>query len=371
MGDKYLGLGSTDALSIQGKQVNTNNLADGNVLMYCSATDELIYNSSDSGDAISIQGISVNSTAPTDTHVLTYNSAYDEWVAKEGGGGGGLTKWTESANGDLTHDGDFQISINIAPNAVNDATIAPNLYIAAADKSAGTGKGGNLFLAPGESTGGTRGDIYISGNLYPTTTGIYNLGRAANSYEWKDLSLQGILYMYGNSNAYVWDNGSFKILDSYASQGWMINKSGGNIANFNSVQLLMYKDITPCNSGQMHLSKHSDAPWAGIHTRRDVITANTVNLTADDQVVVTNATSFIILTSDSAAAADRTFTLAAGIEAGHELTLLWNESDATGAGTLNVSATTRLSDDWQPNISDTLRLIFDGTNWCEVSRSNN
>lgn len=105
-----------------------------------------------------------------------------------------------------------------------------------------------------------------------------------------------------------------------------------------------------------------------IVTKALVTSTSSVSLTADDQAVTTTNKSLILLTSDDATSTNRTFTLGAGAS-GQHLTLIWN--DAVNAGELADSGIAKIAGTWTPGVTDTLSLVFDGTNWDEVSRSNN
>ena len=67
------------------------------------------------------------------------------------------------------------------------------------------------------------------------------------------------------------------------------------------------------------------------------------------------------------------FTLSTtGLTAGQMLVLVID--DYTGGGDLRLldTGTTRLTADWEPDtVGDTITLIWDGTNWNELYRSNN
>jgi len=98
------------------------------------------------------------------------------------------------------------------------------------------------------------------------------------------------------------------------------------------------------------------------------IPANTVNLTADDQVV-TITRSVHAINSDNATAANRTFTISNGQVNGQRLTLLF--TDPTDAAELIDTGNAALSADWVPNLNDSLSLVWFGSVWIETSRSSN
>ncbi len=106
----------------------------------------------------------------------------------------------------------------------------------------------------------------------------------------------------------------------------------------------------------------------GVDIGNEFETSSTaVNLTADDTVVNVADTSFLVMSSDSAVAIDRTFTLTAGAD-GQHLKIVWNSANA---GELLDAGIHRLSAAFTPTQDDTLSLISDGTNWYECGRSMN
>lgn len=97
-----------------------------------------------------------------------------------------------------------------------------------------------------------------------------------------------------------------------------------------------------------------------------------VNLTADNQVVTVGDRSYIRLSSNNATATNRTFVLTRSTRDGHVLVLEWT---GTNAGELvddsaqNGGGNHRLAGTWTPTQYDTLTLISNGTDWCEISRA--
>lgn len=91
-------------------------------------------------------------------------------------------------------------------------------------------------------------------------------------------------------------------------------------------------------------------------------------LTADDTAITLTA-SMVRITSDSATATDRTFTITDGDIDGQELVLM----QITNASELADSGNVRLSAAWQPDADDTLHLKWDETTgvWRELSRAAN
>jgi hypothetical protein len=98
-----------------------------------------------------------------------------------------------------------------------------------------------------------------------------------------------------------------------------------------------------------------------------------VALTADDQIVTTIGRGHIALSSDDAVAANRTFVLSAGV-AGQRLLLEWvgaNAGELIDDSANSDSGNVRLSGagNWTPLEHDVLSLLFNGTDWLEVSRA--
>ncbi len=94
-----------------------------------------------------------------------------------------------------------------------------------------------------------------------------------------------------------------------------------------------------------------------------------VSLTADNQTVTPGSASVIQLASDNATDTNRTFTLSAtGAITGQIYVII---GPATNACEIADTGIQVLSATWSPAAGDTLTLLFDGTNFNELSRSNN
>lgn len=98
-------------------------------------------------------------------------------------------------------------------------------------------------------------------------------------------------------------------------------------------------------------------------------TSTTTALTADNQVVVPGSNGRLQLTSDNATAANRTFTLSAsGAITGQIYVII---GPATNAAELADTGIQKLSAAWTPGATDALTVLFDGTNFIELSRADN
>lgn len=111
--------------------------------------------------------------------------------------------------------------------------------------------------------------------------------------------------------------------------------------------------IMPQASGTVHLSQAS----------------TTVALVGDDQAVTPGNTTVLQITSDDATATNRTFTLSAtGAVSGQIYVLIGPASNQCEIADTGIQ---KLSAAWSPGATDTLTLLFDGTNFLELTRADN
>ena len=97
--------------------------------------------------------------------------------------------------------------------------------------------------------------------------------------------------------------------------------------------------------------------------------STTTALTADNQAVTPGPNTVLQLTSDNATDTNRTFTLSAtGAITGQIYVII---GPATNACEIADTGIQVLSATWSPGAGDTLTLLFDGTNFNEIARSNN
>lgn len=98
-------------------------------------------------------------------------------------------------------------------------------------------------------------------------------------------------------------------------------------------------------------------------------TSTAVSLTADNQAVTPGAASRIQLSSDNPTATNRTFTLSAtGAITGQIYVII---APAANACEIADTGIQMLSAAWSPDANDTLTLLFNGTNFIELTRSAN
>lgn len=111
--------------------------------------------------------------------------------------------------------------------------------------------------------------------------------------------------------------------------------------------------VMPQATGTVHLSQAS----------------TTTALTADNQAVTPGNATVLQLTSDDATDTNRTFTLSAtGAVTGQIYVLI---GPATNACEIADTGIQKLSATWSAAAADSLTLLFDGTNFVELARSNN
>lgn len=100
------------------------------------------------------------------------------------------------------------------------------------------------------------------------------------------------------------------------------------------------------------------------------MTAFDASLTADNQVIDVSNYTLVRITSDNTTATNRTFSITNGIVVGHQVLLTLVSAGATAAD-LQDTGNVNLSAAWQPTQDDTLSLVWQGSKWVEVGRSDN
>ena len=205
--------------------------------------------------------------------------------------------------------------------------------------------------------GGIAAGELITQTYAPTAAhSIFKVGTTAST----DIT---IMYLEGSNMASGGNQSYFSITDGSSEWAWGYGLGGGN--NTKALQ------FAP-GSGAAIAMRLTFTNGALVAENAFTTTSDTVNLTADNQEVTTNTRSFLKLTSDNTTPTNRTFTLASGEADGQRLTIMWN--DNTNGGELVDTGTSKISSEWlvQGNMQyKTLNLIWDGTNWVELSRSNN
>ena len=92
-------------------------------------------------------------------------------------------------------------------------------------------------------------------------------------------------------------------------------------------------------------------------------------LSADNQVINPNKGQLCYLSSDNTTATNRTFTLLDGQWSGQRFVLNFNVGSSYTCD-LQSTGNVTLVEAWQPVQYEILELMWDGTEWCEMARSN-
>ncbi|MEC3874786.1 hypothetical protein [Chryseobacterium salviniae] len=97
------------------------------------------------------------------------------------------------------------------------------------------------------------------------------------------------------------------------------------------------------------------------------ITSITVNLTADNQLITVGDASHIKLNSNNTTAANRTFTISNGLADGQIVTIytIAGAAQLADTGNVNIAGTFNIG------LEDVIQLIWTGSKWLQISRSNN
>lgn len=181
-------------------------------------------------------------------------------------------------------------------------------------------------------------------------------------------------------------NGNF-VFRSNAVDGMTLNQGGelevaqrvlvlsGNSTFFeeNGIQA----DLSGYNTG-FHFDA-TDEQWEmdyAVNTTGVVLAGGSATLTADDQTVdpsTLGGRGRIQLDSDSTTAADRTFLIGPGAEAGQLLIIVFVGTSSSTCELRDDQAITggniRLTADWTPSADGTLTLLYDGADWIEIGRT--
>lgn len=151
--------------------------------------------------------------------------------------------------------------------------------------------------------------------------------------------------------------------DYLGGDGGAVRVAGGEAAVGGLNGIVRVNGSNIYTSGLLQLTDPSDLANPG---------PQSVSLTADGTTILPTS-SVILITSNSATASQRTFTISesGASEAGRILVLVW---DSVNAGEMVASGTVALSATWPAgtnNSQDTLTLIATGTRWVELCRSAN
>lgn len=202
--------------------------------------------------------------------------------------------------------------------------------------------------------------IEFDGGTVPAQTGLRYSTTTGDLY----FAIGGTDELWIDNTGTVYANVAFEVDDAAGA------KLTGNGVEFNTAG-------SPIGAIQFDTTTATEEFFAmkngGIDFANEIsIDSATQTLTADNQSLTVNGTSYAILSSDSATATDRTFDLPDGLRDGQVMIIQWGslagellDDTAVSGG----SGFIRLEDDWVPSADEVLVLIFDGTDWIEVCRS--
>ena len=143
------------------------------------------------------------------------------------------------------------------------------------------------------------------------------------------------------------------------------NSAGGTNADNWPTDVL--QAMTIVNNGQIGIGTTDPNTSLDVNGGLTIRASSTVSLTADNQAVTVGNRSFLVLSSTSATATSRTFTLSSGLQSGQLLMILLtsNAAELADSGNCNLASTYALG------VNDTISLIWNGSTWYERGRSNN
>ena len=278
-----------------------------------------------------------------------------------------------------------------------DANPAANLTIQSANKTAGTGNGGNLNLFSGTSVGGSKGDVNLDGNTINFTavnaidftstplvnfTAIDATGNITGNTIIADISIDSPLYNRPAVSGLATGNtltvragdtedgtGGTLLLEAGSATGAGVRgtiESRAQQFEFNIQRL----PGTSADDGIARFRRISSINYVELENTAIKHEVNSVTITADNQALSSGDVSgrFLIIDSDDPIASNRTFTLSNFTgEEGHIITFIF--TSATNAVEFLNSG--NLSADWVPSKGYTLTLAKVDNSWYEISRSNN
>ena len=161
------------------------------------------------------------------------------------------------------------------------------------------------------------------------------------------------------------DYGSYSGGLSFNVHKGTVNSGGGTFAD--NWPTDVFQAMTIVNNGQIGIVTSDPNTSLDVDGGLTILPSSTINLTADNQAVTVGNESFIILTSTSATATSRTFTLSSGLQSGQILIILLtsNAAELADSGNCNLAST------YAMGVNDTISLIWNGSTWYETERSNN
>ena len=188
---------------------------------------------------------------------------------------------------------------------------------------------------------------------------------AAPSYTFSSSNKTGIcmptvgqlVMVTGNQNALLLD--ATAVTSAYVPS--IITDNTGMAVGHNS----SIRDLTLNTASTPRVTIAGNGNYTEINSALAYDPAAIVNLTADNQAVTVGARSYLRVSSNTATATDRTFTISNGVQLGHVLVI----TCTSNACELQSSANVVLTNTMTFNTNDFLHLIWNGVDWVEIGRS--
>lgn len=177
-----------------------------------------------------------------------------------------------------------------------------------------------------------------------------------------------------NGQVLTWNGTSWIPQD--ISAGWSLAGNNGispaaNFLGTTDNQPLIFKTNSQENmriAATGNVGIRTNSPQTSLQVNGGVsITSITVNLTADNQLITVGDASHIKLNSNNTTAANRTFTISNGLADGQIVTIytIAGAAQLADTGNINIAGTFNIG------LEDVIQLIWTGSKWLQISRSNN
>jgi hypothetical protein len=236
---------------------------------------------------------------------------------------------------------------------------------------------GRIRLGQTTAPGTVTDKLYnVSGNLFWNGVTL-NVGPGSGTNYW---SISGSNIFYPSGNVGVTSTAPTNLFQ--VSTNYLVVSSNGRVGIGNSAPANLFQVSTNAlvvsANGNVGISTANTSASLVIDGGLVIAPSSTVSLTADNQLVTVGNRSFIIISSNTGVAANRTFCLTAGRMAGHIL-YIFNTNNGNSAQLVDGAQTcaggpvaTQMNGSYSfGGGGDTITLIYDGATWSELGRGTN